>query len=155
MTPDRYAEIRDMDTGPLTGPDAPYNPLALELNKAREDLLAELDAIRRRDETTGGVLYDVIRRARAGELDEHEAVRAIETRLIQPLAAQARAARLAAPGRSRRRAPAADRWAADRFRRLVDRAHDLRSLGEGAPGLTDTWAAWDRDAARALRGEAQ
>lgn len=70
-----------------------------ELTTAR----AELDTIRTSDETVGGVLYDVVRRAQTGELDEHQAVRAIDARLIHPLVAREREARARAARSGRRR----------------------------------------------------
>jgi hypothetical protein len=73
-----------------------------------EQLRAELDAIRTRDETVGGVLYDVVRRCQTGELDEHQAVRAIDARLIHPLVAKLQEARAkASRGADRRRTGAA------------------------------------------------
>ena len=39
----------------------------------------------------------------------------------------------------------------DRFRGLTERAYNLRMHGEHAPGSTDTWQRWDRDAETALR----
>ena len=90
-------------------------PLGLQLADAfgalmaeRDGLKAELAEIRQRDETTGGVLYDVIRRAIAGDLDDHEAVRQIERRLIHPLVAQRREARERARRAAGRRRPASD-----------------------------------------------
>ena len=80
--------------------------IAAELERLRTELDAirtELDAIRTRDETTGGVLYDVIHRAIVRDLADHEAVREIEQRLIQPLVAQLRTETVRANGRATRR----------------------------------------------------
>ncbi|MBA9001990.1 hypothetical protein [Thermomonospora cellulosilytica] len=58
----------------------------------RDKLAAELKEIRRGVPPFGGVLYEVIGRAKEGA-DEHELVRQIERRLLHPLAAELREAR--------------------------------------------------------------
>lgn len=46
---------------------------------------------------------------------------------------------------------AAERPADNDAARLLDRALGLRMYGEGAPGNSDTWSAWDRDCEGFLR----
>lgn len=68
------------------------------------ELTGELYEIRTRDETVGGVLYDVVHRCQTGDLDDHQAVRAIDERLIHPLVAKLQEARAKANrGAGRRR----------------------------------------------------
>lgn len=92
------------------------------LIKQRNEALAELEQIRRYDEPIGSVLYDVIRRVQFARLDDHEAVRQIEQRLIRPLIARQKkaeaAARRARPSRRRKA------WADDVGRRTVARLID-------------------------------
>ncbi|WP_242892621.1 hypothetical protein [Actinomadura litoris] len=128
-------------------------------------LRAELDAIRTHDETVGGVLYEVIQRAQAGELDDHAAVRQIEWRLIQPLVARMREARASASRGSGRRRRDHDE--------LRDKRTDLlniRGILKPAPGVSDPavpfplgdevapaieWLVNDRDQLRAELAEAR
>jgi hypothetical protein len=99
-----FAALREvLGTEPAT-----LGQAAAQAITALTDARAELAEIRRRDETTGGVLYDVIRRALAGDLDEDDAVRQIERRLIQPLVAQRREAREKARRAARRRRDGAE-----------------------------------------------
>lgn len=105
MTPEDEQRIREL----LDMHPALLQPEAIEMRShlldARDDLAfvrAELAEIQRRDETTGGVLYDVIHRAIVGDLADHEAVREIEQRLIQPLVARLRTETLRANGRAAR-----------------------------------------------------
>jgi len=114
------------------------NAAPIEANKTLttelEMLRKELNAIRSKDEPVGSALYDVIRRATAGGLDEHAAVREIDERLVQPLTARLREATARADqGTGRRRNAAAYlssvRDERDRLARFVARLRELAFMG--------------------------
>ncbi|GAA4225952.1 hypothetical protein GCM10022254_09210 [Actinomadura meridiana] len=145
LTPEREAQIRERLTEAFDAIDYTIGDLAAR------DLLAELDAIRRRDETTGGVLYDVIRRTRAGQMDEHEAVRAIEARLLHPMIAQVREARARAGGRRRQRDAATG--LAGQVRELRALLGEVLTLRQTVDSGDPAWRDLDRRVERAARAD--
>jgi hypothetical protein len=134
LTPEREAQIRTGLTSRLEALDYTIGDLAAR------DLLAELDTIRTRGEAVGWVLSDVIRRALAGELDEHGAVRAIEVRLVYPLVAQMREARAKAAraaGRRRNASTAAETEVAQLRAELAEERLTVDALRKNRDQLAD------------------
>lgn len=156
MSDERLAEIREragLAVEQLTG-DGSSTEFCVQampyLLAEVERLRAELKEIRQHDETSGGVLYDVIRRTLAGALDEHEAVKAIERRLIQPLTAQRQEARAKA-ARGRRPNAAVSHAVAQRDAVALAAEADWERHGEEIAAYERTVAELiaERDEARA------